>query len=227
MANRWSFFIILSVATLAAVLAWRFQPDTKNEILNMAVANTAQVNAPLNTNTVPANVNTAPPVMKPSVVAPIAEFKQRITKKFFGTFITPATSPVQPERFTGYHTGVDVEYTDTDGGVPVYAFADGTVVRAATVSGYGGVIVLQHTINDQKLLSLYGHLNVKSLTAVGTHVKAGDQIGVLGKGKTVETDFERTHLHFAIIKGTTVTYRGYATKKSDLSAWLDPLSFFP
>jgi len=27
-------------------------------------------------------------------------------------YITPQTSPVQPERFTGYHTGVDVEYND-------------------------------------------------------------------------------------------------------------------
>jgi len=216
MVARWSLIIIVFIAALAAVMFWRFQPDTKNEILNMVVVNTA-----------PVNVNTVPPVVQPSVVAPIAEFKQRITKKFFGTYITPATSPIQLERFTGYHTGVDVEYTDTNGGIPVYAFADGTVVRASTVSGYGGVLVIQHTVDGQALLSLSGHLNVKSLPAVGTKVKAGEQVGVLGKGNTAETDFERTHLHFAIIKGTTVTYRGYTTSKAGLSPWLDPLSFFP
>ena len=39
----------------------------------------------------------------------------RITKKPFGIFITTQNSPVQPERFSGYHTGVDVEYKDAEG----------------------------------------------------------------------------------------------------------------
>src|SRR3990167_7147055 len=38
---------------------------------------------------------------------PISDWLSRITKKKFGQYITPQTSPVQPERFTGYHTAAD------------------------------------------------------------------------------------------------------------------------
>lgn len=59
------------------------------------------------------NVNQSEkPKKLPKIVLPIAEFEKRITKKPFGIYITPQNSPVQPERFTGYHTGVDVEYED-------------------------------------------------------------------------------------------------------------------
>ncbi len=40
---------------------------------------------------------------------PIANAKSRITKKTFGLFVSPQNSPVLPEKFTGYHTGVDFE----------------------------------------------------------------------------------------------------------------------
>jgi hypothetical protein len=36
--------------------------------------------------------------------------KAGLQKKPFGIYITPENSPVQPENFTGYHTGIDVEY---------------------------------------------------------------------------------------------------------------------
>src|SRR3989344_7022766 len=46
------------------------------------------------------------------IIEPIAEFSQRITKKPFGIYITPETSPVHPDKFDGFHTGVDIEYED-------------------------------------------------------------------------------------------------------------------
>jgi hypothetical protein len=51
-------------------------------------------------------------------VPPVPGFPEEITKKPFGIFINPETSPVQPERFRGYHTGVDVEVVDVDASNP-------------------------------------------------------------------------------------------------------------
>jgi murein DD-endopeptidase MepM/ murein hydrolase activator NlpD len=150
----------------------------------------------------------------------------RITKKHFGQYITPATSPVQPEKFTGYHTGVDVEYADVTADVPVYAIADGTVLTARTATGYGGVMAIQHTINGKKYIAVYGHLDPKSLVATGTSVKAGQQIAILGDGYSSETDGERKHLHFGIVKGTTLTIAGYVQTQVELAKWIDPLTLY-
>lgn len=166
--------------------------------------------------------STATPTPAP-YADPIADFKARITKKMFGTYVTPQNSPVQPERFTGYHTGDDVEYGDVTHDVPVYAIADGVVQEANTVSGYGGLLVIKQ--NDG-LYSLYGHMRVTSLPKVGKSVKKGDQVGMLGTAFSTETDGERRHLHFAIYKGNQVDIKGYVQNKGDLSNWIDPLSLY-
>lgn len=179
---------------------------------------------------------TPPPEVTPSptatpvsdIVPPIQEFKERITKKFFGTYVTPDNSPVQPEKFTGYHTGVDVEFTDTTADIPVFAIADGTVQRANYTSGYGGLLVIEHTVNGEHFFSLYGHLRASTLPRVGTQVHKGDQVAVLGTGNSQETDGERHHLHFGIIVSPTIDVRGYTTSNDELhSIWKDPLSLYP
>lgn len=163
---------------------------------------------------------------KPAVVAPIGQFKERVTKKFFGTYITPSNSPIQPERFTGYHTGIDVEYTDVTDDVPVYAIADGSVIVAKWASGYGGVVEIKHSINGRTLYAIYGHLRPSSLVKVGSTVSQGQQIAVLGTGYSDETDGERRHLHFGIAISPTIT--GYVAATSELNAtWIDPLSLYP
>lgn len=160
-----------------------------------------------------------------SFVDPIDDFKNRITKKPFGIFITPETSPVQPDKFTGYHTAVDVEYVDVSNEVPVRAVAPGEVTVARYASGYGGVVVVRHNINGETIQSLYGHLDPDQLPSVGNAVTAGEQIGVLGAGETAETDGARKHLHFGILKGSTVDIRGYVSSESDLANWYDPLLY--
>src|ERR1035437_4133992 len=95
-------------------------------------------------------VNPAPTIfITPTPVSlyvfPIDNFVQRITKKPFGIYITPQNSPIQPEKFTGYHTGADVEYGDIAGEVKVYAIANGKVIYSGWVSGYGGFLAIQHT----------------------------------------------------------------------------------
>lgn len=159
------------------------------------------------------------PSTTPEQTLPISEFKARITKKKFGTYITPQNSPVSPERFTGYHTGVDVEYGDVDTDVPVFTIDDGHVISSGTVNGYGGFVAIHH----QNTISTYGHLRPSSLVKNNTNVKKGDQIGVLGTGFTSETDNERKHLHFSIINGTKLDLRGYVSTSSSLSLWQNPL----
>ncbi len=160
-----------------------------------------------------------------ALVEPVADFSNRITKKPFGVYITPQNSPVQPERFSGYHTAVDVEYEDVAGEVPVVAMADGKVVVSRTANGYGGVLLIQHEIDGEAVQSLYGHLDPASLAAVGSTVEAGEQIGILGDGGTAETDGERKHLHFGILKGATSDIRGYVSGENELATWYDPVSF--
>ena len=179
------------------------------------------------TNTVP-NTNTNTTTSAPSIVLPIANFYDRVTKKPFGIYITPKTSPIQPEKFTGFHTGADAETTSAEAkmDVPVFSIAAGTVVFAGHVNGYGGVIMIKHTINGEKILTLYGHLRISSFKVkVGSNVTAGQPVAVLGTGYSSETDGERKHLHFGIIRGWTITYKGYVTTKSALSGWEDPVAW--
>lgn len=161
---------------------------------------------------------------QPEIVFPIAEFKKRITKKPFGIYITPQNSPIQPERFSGYHTGVDVEYGDVDGEVPVFAISDGQIVLAKWVSGYGNTLVLKTTIEKEILFVVYGHLDQQSFSQ-NVQVKRGEKIGILGESKTQATDFERKHLHLAIVKNK-LDLAGYVKTKEELNQWYDLLDFF-
>jgi murein DD-endopeptidase MepM/ murein hydrolase activator NlpD len=161
-----------------------------------------------------------------SLVEPTAEFHERITKKPLGIYITPETSPVQPDRFTGYHTGVDVEFVDETAEVPVRAVTDGTVALSRTASGYGGVIIIQHRIFGRPYSVLYGHLDPASLVSKSSIVSAGQIVGVLGEGETFETDGARKHLHFSVKEGTSTDIRGYVASQSELAAWTNPLDLF-
>jgi murein DD-endopeptidase MepM/ murein hydrolase activator NlpD len=165
---------------------------------------------------------TTQPTKEVEKIYPVAEFNQRITKKPFGIYITPQDSPVQPERFTGFHTGVDVEYGDVTDDVPVFAVCDGDIVLGKWVSGYGGTVVLKCQINNLNYYVLYGHLRAASITG-NIKVLKGDKIAVLGDGYTQETDFERKHLHFSIHKNS-MDLRGYVQKQSELVGWIDPLT---
>ena len=173
------------------------------------------------------NINTTPQEEPLVIIEPIEEFQERITKKPFGIHITPDTSPIQPEKFSGYHTAVDVEYPYTISDVPVVTIADGEIVASKIVSGYGGVVVIKHTINDnEEILSIYGHLDDDRSIDKNEYVKQGDVIGYLGKDKTKETDFERRHLHFGIIKGDKIDYRGYVDNENELEDWYDPITLY-
>jgi len=175
----------------------------------------------------PSLIASSSPTENPNgLVEPIVQFKQRITKKPFGIYITPQNSPVQPERFSGYHTGADVEYEDVTADVPVYAIADGKVVYSQYVSGYGGVFMIEIQLNGAAHTILYGHIRPSSLPKVGAVVSKSEQLAVLGTGYSTETDNERRHLHFGVLSNNRIDVKGYVQSESQLSGWIDPVSLY-
>lgn len=160
-------------------------------------------------------------------VAPIEHARERVTKKPFGIFITPQNSPVQPERFSGYHTGTDFELLpgETEPDIEVRAACAGPLITKKIVRGYGGVAIQRCTLNGSPVTVLYGHLSLKSVDAkLEQELSPGERIGTLGTGFSTETDGERPHLHFAIHRGSSVELKGYVQTEEELDGWADPMT---
>lgn len=160
--------------------------------------------------------------------SPLDRAKERITKKVFGIYVTRANSSVQPERFSGYHVGVDFEiFSDELGAdVSIKAICTGTIAEKKWANGYGGVLVQNCQLKDQSITVIYGHLNLTSISKdVGDRFVIGEVIGNLGKNKSVETDGERKHLHLGMHKGANIDILGYVQNQNQLSAWIDPCDY--
>lgn len=92
-----------------------------------------------------------------------------------------------------WHQGIDLAST---GKVPIYASADGVVIRSGALSSYGNVVMIQHTINGKRYDTNYAHLDSISVK-VGAKVKQGQQVGIMGNtGRSFGV-----HLHFEIHNG--------------------------
>ena len=158
--------------------------------------------------------------------APLDQPQARATKKPFGIEVSSENSPVQPERFSGYHTGTDFEVFSEERGseVKIYAICGGKLRQKQTAAGYGGVVVQDCLHKDQPVTVIYGHLKFLSvIPSVGEYLGPGDEIGVLGAHQSPETDGERKHLHLGIHKGTSIDIRGYVEAQSELSSWVNSL----
>lgn len=179
--------------------------------------------------TLPPVVTPTPPLPVPSLTAPIDRALGRVTKKTFGLKVSPKDSPVSPERFSGYHTGVDFETTpdEQQADVPINAACDGTLALKEFASGYGGVAVERCKQGGDDVTVIYGHLRLSSITAkAGQALKTGDRLGLLGTGYSKETDGERKHLHFGIHKGTSINIKGYVQSEAELAGWIDALTLW-
>lgn len=207
MKKKW----IISLLVIIGVLGWRGWWGKKSFDLKKEVKITEKISENKGVEE----------VIKNEVLEPVEEFRERITKKGFGDYITPQNSPISPERFWGYHTGVDVEYADDDKEVEIRSIADGKVLVSRIASGYGGVVVIEHKIKEETVYGIYGHLRPKEMIKVGVEVKMGQRIGVLGLGKSSETDGERKHLHFGLSKTNNI--KGYVENKEELVNWVDPM----
>lgn len=159
---------------------------------------------------------------------PISRSLERVTKKQFGIKVSPNDSPVQPEKFSGYHTGVDFEIfpEEVDVDVEIYAICDGSVIFKNHVNGYGGVVIQECVLQNKNVTVLYGHLKLEGIAPkLNQNIKEGGLLGILGKGFSNETDGERKHLHLAIHKGKSINLRGYVGSSNLLEEWIDPLLF--
>jgi len=168
------------------------------------------------------------PEKSPDASLPLSRASERVTKKAFGTFITPENSPVQPERFRGYHTGTDFETFPEEAAsdVSIRAICDGALAMKRSASGYGGVAVQKCAADNAPVTVVYGHLRLASIRAdIGDDLKTGDVIGVLGTGDSRETDGERKHLHLGIHRGSATDIRGYVASQAALEQWIDPCQF--
>lgn len=164
----------------------------------------------------------------PSLVLPLNNALTRVTKKPFGIKVSPNDSPVSPERFSGYHTGVDFETfpNEQDIDIPVYAICTGPLLLKKTASGYGGVVIQKCDLAGETVTIIYGHLRFSSITAIKDQTfTTGQKLGILGTGYSAETDYERRNLHLGIHKGSSINILGYTPRKSELSNWLDPMEY--
>lgn len=172
--------------------------------------------------------NPAPAPSVSGFQSPLYRAGERVTKKPFGIFIAPQTSPVQPERFRGYHTGADFEIFPEESNidVPVQTVCSGKLLVKKYATGYGGVAAEACELNGHPITVVYGHLKLASIAAkAGDSLKAGDTLGILGAAYSSETNGERKHLHLGFHQGAAVNILGYVQNKTDLSGWIDPCAY--
>lgn len=115
--------------------------------------------------------------------------------QLFGAHSQPSSDPDDQALYLYYkklglkgHNGVDIA---TPSGTPIYAAADGTVLKAGwDTQGFGIRITIQHADN---LRSLYGHLDAVCV-ASGDKVVRGQMIG-----RTGSTGYSSgPHLHWGV-----------------------------
>lgn len=119
-----------------------------------------------------------------------------------GAIAIPSDKPLTTAEFTSgfgsrsdpfrhgaaFHPGIDLA---APYGTPVYATADGTVLRAGwNNGGYGNMVELDH---GRGIVTRYGHMS-KVLVSEGDHVTRGQEIGEVGStGRSTGN-----HLHYEV-----------------------------
>ncbi|MET0765003.1 MAG: M23 family metallopeptidase [Blastococcus sp.] len=106
-------------------------------------------------------------------------------------------------RWGQMHYGLDLA---APLGTPIYAAADGVVLKAGRVSGFGNAVYIQDADGN---VHLYGHMRYYSVEA-GQIVHAGDQIAKVGN----EGYSTGPHLHYEIHRG------GIDGRPTDPEDWL-------
>ena len=158
---------------------------------------------------------------------PLSNALARVTKKPFGIKISPDDSPVQPEKFSGFHTGVDFEIflEEKNIDVEIFSICSGPLLSKQYVNGYGGTAIQKCSINNSEVTILYGHLKLGNINLkLNQNLTKGQKIGILGKGFSQETDGERKHLHLGIHKGEKINLLGYVKDSNLLDEWIDPIA---
>ncbi|SFE93093.1 murein hydrolase activator EnvC family protein [Alteribacillus iranensis] len=114
------------------------------------------------------------------------------------TLMKPATGSITSgygPRWGRMHHGIDIGQGGRSN-VPIVAAANGTVVKASYMNGYGNTVMISHNINGQQITTLYAHMSSSSVSA-GQRVSKGDQIGIMGNTGASKGP----HLHFEVHEG--------------------------
>ena len=117
-----------------------------------------------------------------------------------GTWVNTSDYGWREDPFTGersFTSGTDWAAAD---GTSILALADGVVSFAGPSGGYGNLIIVEHTVDGERIASAYAHMwDDGVLVGVGDRVVAGQHIGNVGSnGKSTGA-----HLHFEIRPGGT------------------------
>ncbi len=230
MDKKYYLVLITGLVALGIFLVWFFirpSPLSDNQLVSTLISPTATpLSVSITTPTI--TITEVTPNITNDFVAPLDRADERVTKKKFGQYITPQNSPIRPERFSGYHTGVDFEIfpEETDEVVAVRAICSGSLMRKETVGGYGGVVIQSCTLDGVPITVLYGHIKLASISQnVGDILAADEAFAVLGDDSSADTDRERKHLHLGIHRGSAVNVKGYVSNSADLSGWVDPCDY--
>lgn len=169
----------------------------------------------------------SPGFLRTAAYDPLPNSRQRPQLLTFGRYVTPdpAQNPIDPpERFTGYHTALDLEIheEEQDEDIPVHAVCTGEIASSDLVSGYGGLVVQRCKFNGDDTTVIYGHLDADSLPATGERIQSGGVLGTLAQAYSEESGFNRKHLHLGIHTGTEIDVRGYVQTQAELENFLDP-----
>lgn len=97
------------------------------------------------------------------------------------------------------HRGIDLL---PGAGTPIYAVADGVVSGSQEGWSYGTHLFIEHTIDGQRVTSLYAHMQTgSSPLRVGDQISVGDFVGLVGSTGASTAP----HLHLEIrIEGTAI-----------------------
>lgn len=97
------------------------------------------------------------------------------------------------------HKGVDLGRDFSKTQTTIHSVKDGKIVKNYWNDYRGWVVVIQHDDYDGKTVkTLYQHLKEKSPVKVGTKVKAGQQIGIMGASSNPKKLKIAEHLHFEL-----------------------------
>lgn len=126
-----------------------------------------------------------------------------------GRLMSPFGARTDPFSGEGaIHTGVDLSAAM---GTPVHVAADGVVVHAGWMSGYGRLVIVDH---GNGLQTYYGHLS-RFLVVPGQEVRRGDVIARSGASGRVTSP----HLHYEVrMRGTPVNPYPYLAKSATVVA---------
>ncbi len=116
-----------------------------------------------------------------------------------GTFMNPTTGRLTShfgQRWGTFHSGIDIGKNGRPGSVPIYAAAEGSVIRASYDRSYGNVVFITHVINGQVMTTVYAHMESLSVSN-GARVEKGQLLGYMGN----TGNSTGPHLHFEIHNG--------------------------